>query len=1801
MCFRPSLERLERRLAPTVSVLNNFDGLVGATPPDTCGAAGPSSYIEQINFSVAIYDKTTGKTIVPPDDLHHFLYTTGGLTAVVGGNLDDATMVYDEPIGRFIVGSMDSNNTDGSAMDIAVSRTSNPTALDTANWTFYQIDMSETHESCDYPGNLGYNADAFVFTFKMYPVLGGGNHHTEVAAIDQSDLAAGRALGVTKFDMSGFSYRPVTMHDAAPGGPMWFVKEGAIISDGGPPQMPNVVLQSAIDLVRIDHILTSHDVHLYPDIAVNPYIPVGPPLNPDNSIITTNIDTRILKAAEANNTIVACQNVSTYFVEDDVRWYEINVSNISQPSLVDQGEVTAGNYTYLVYPSIDINAAGDIGMTYIRSGVDSPTDYMSVWVTGRNASDPPGTMETPVLVRAGDSNYHGTREGDFSGINVDADGTFWIANEFSSGGTPATEVAHFTVANVGDAFVKNGALQVTGTNADDNVFLFPNPYNSSQIEVVDNGVHLGIFDTTSFSSINVDLLGGNDSLTLTALGALSGLDFFKAPVTYDGGTGSNSVILDDSTPIYNDTYTITATSVYRPYFCGLTYSNVQNITLDAETGSPTIDVNSTASGSDLSINCGGGNDAINIGNGSLDNIAGAVTVDGGSGTTALVLDDSTANFNDTYTITATTVTRPFFGRLTYSHLAGLTLDTETGDNIIDVNSTASGTGLFVNSNAGNDTINMGSGNLDNIAGPVTVDGGTGKTFLFLNDAIVSYSDTYTITATTVRRPYFGGLTYSRLAGLTLNTETGDNIIDINGTASGTGLFVNSNAGNDTINVGNGNLDSIAGAVTVDGGTGSTILVLDDSTANFNDTYTLTATSVTRPYFGGLTYSHIASLTLDTETGDNTVNVESTSTTVNISNSGGSDSVYVGSNGSVLNGNVQNILGTVNVQGPGSTSLYVDDSGDSIARTTTLDDGQITGLAPATISWTPTRTSRGGVNFLGVYGGSGGNTWTVRNTSNFYAYTFLDSGLGNDTVNVEGTTGGLVVNNAGGLDRVYVGSSGSALNGNVQNVLGTVNVQGSGSTYLYVDDSSDSTAQKATLDNGQLSGLAQATIYWTPTATPTGGVTSLVVYGGGGGNTFTVANTGNLYNFTLLSTGTGDDIVNVEATTGTLYLDNAGGVDHVYVGSNGSPLNGTTQNIHGFVDAYGAGSTYLYVDDSADSTTQKATLYDGQITGLAPANIAWTPTSSPTGGVVSVLVYGGSGGDTFTVANTSKLYNFTLLSTGTGNDTVNVEATTGALYLDNTGGVDHVYVGSNGSALNGTAQNIHGFLYAYGAGSTYLYVDDGADSTAQNATLSNGQITGLTPAAIGWTASSTSTGGATSLVVYGGSGGNTFTVTSALTDATTILNTGTGNDTTYLEGAAANANLVIDGQAGSDAVVIGSKGQDSGSTLGTIAGATVAIENTSGGHTDLTIDDSGDTTGQTAVLHTVGSASNPTPEFTIPSYAPANVAAVQVTFTPTQLSALRIRGGSGKNTYSISDFGAGLPTIINTGNGNDTVTVNITHASGYNLTVHGGEGSNILNLDEVLGDWGGPFNPNPVPQGTGTKVTANYLPPGLVSTFNYTNMQKVTQLPNPANSFVQALFHDVYGRSGSETELNSWAIQLPLLGQAGVASGINHTQEAYTRVVNGWFQQFLGTAPTAQQLTQYTSEMAGGATQEQVLSEILATPQFINLVSPPSTTNPSTAYVDALFSDLLGMPATQVPPATLKQALGVLAKSGHQALAHAFLTSDRYRILQVTADYQRLLHRGPTALELSKWVKSGLDLLGIQIGIEGLPEFFTFGG
>jgi len=112
-CFQPRLEALEDRTLLSVQIMGHYNGIQyyasgGWLPPDTVGAAGPTSYMETTNAAVAIYTPKDTGTAVVSDDIYPVLWVTGGLPhASQNSILGDATILFDDQVQRFIVADME--------------------------------------------------------------------------------------------------------------------------------------------------------------------------------------------------------------------------------------------------------------------------------------------------------------------------------------------------------------------------------------------------------------------------------------------------------------------------------------------------------------------------------------------------------------------------------------------------------------------------------------------------------------------------------------------------------------------------------------------------------------------------------------------------------------------------------------------------------------------------------------------------------------------------------------------------------------------------------------------------------------------------------------------------------------------------------------------------------------------------------------------------------------------------------------------------------------------------------------------------------------------------------------------------------------------------------------------------------------------------------------------------------------------------------------------------------------------------------------------------------------------------------------------------------------------------------------------------------------------------------------------------------------------------------------------------------------------------------------------------------------
>ena len=769
--------QLEDRCLPSVVLGTHYGGVSFASsgcafcePPNANAAAGPNHVVEILDPGFIQINDKAGNLISTEKLATFFAPLTPASQMDPFVLFDDSIVNSSGPNGRFIVGVLDfTSRSAPDSLDFAVSDSADPTGPFTE---MHKISVGEGSFFADFPRE-GFNADAYVISFNMLNTSTGSFDHAQELTIQKSSVIDKNNATLTTFHAdtgsggTGHStLAPALMHGSTTGDPMWFVTEG--------------LSANQVDVIKMTNVLSNTPTFQDNNFSVTAYSHPPLPRQPGGTINNTQFSTGILNAVMRNNVLVADHNVGTGG-GDHARWYQFTISG-GTPSLTQSGDVNPGANIDTYYPAIEIDANGKLGMTFLQS---SSSEFMSMYVTGRAASDASGTMETEQSVIEGVAKYAFKRLGAYSGITVDpATGTsFWAANEYATSDLWwGTEVANFSVVvTTFSATLVGNTLQITDNSGGVTALIRLKAGDPTTLEVLNNGSVAASFSFSSINNITVSLTGGNNQLTIDASNGdpvpSGGLSYDGGPtntlaVNYAADTGSRTITLDTTTPLGDTPFGTIAGEAAG--VISYEYADTSSATLTTGTGSDTLTVISTGTAVSLTDSAAA---TINIGNGNLNSLSGAVTVNGSGGATQVNVNDQSNSTVSTYTITATSVSRTGFAGLTYSHLAGLTLNGGGAGDTYKIQGTASGTTTTANGGAASSTFTVGSAtnSLDPILGPLTINAGAGTANkLNVNDQGSTAALTYTVTATTLARTGSGLITFHAIATTTVNGGSGGN-------------------------------------------------------------------------------------------------------------------------------------------------------------------------------------------------------------------------------------------------------------------------------------------------------------------------------------------------------------------------------------------------------------------------------------------------------------------------------------------------------------------------------------------------------------------------------------------------------------------------------------------------------------------------------------------------------------------------------------------------------------------------------------------------------------------------------------------------------------------------------------------------------------------------------------------------------------------------------------------------------------------------------------------------------------------
>jgi hypothetical protein len=405
-----------------------------SVPPDPELAVGPNHIIAVVNTAFEIYDKS-GNSLAGPTTFASFFSEVPNCA-----NNFDPNVLYDEEYDRFIIG------VDANGVSYCVAATTGPDP--TGTWNRYGFPTNFAGLFFDYP-HAGVGMDEIYLGANMFS---SGFVEGRVWAMDKDAMYSGAALGVvTRSTGTEGTPQPMNLHGFAQGtwpveGPHYFLTDGPF--DGA-----EYGVWSWEDPFGADTLTNRGSVNLNDFTAETAGYPIDAPQSGTFVKLQAN-DWRV-QDAEYRNGLIWMANTQACNpgggTVDCVRWASIDPTGT--PVIIDAG-VFGSDGEYRIFADVAANDCDDMAIGYSKS---SPSMFPSVWVSGRESADEPGTLRPEVEVKAGERDYDSFqsgvthRWGDYTGMTIDPDGkTFWYLGQYSktienfSSTTWATYIGSFT-------------------------------------------------------------------------------------------------------------------------------------------------------------------------------------------------------------------------------------------------------------------------------------------------------------------------------------------------------------------------------------------------------------------------------------------------------------------------------------------------------------------------------------------------------------------------------------------------------------------------------------------------------------------------------------------------------------------------------------------------------------------------------------------------------------------------------------------------------------------------------------------------------------------------------------------------------------------------------------------------------------------------------------------------------------------------------------------------------------------------------------------------------------------------------------------------------------------------------------------------------------------------------------------------------------------------------------------------------------------------------------------------------------
>jgi hypothetical protein len=398
-------------------------------PPDTNGAVGATQFVQMVNVTIAVYDKSSGALQLGPAAIHTLWTGFGGLCEFGGGTPTfadggDPVVLYDHLAGRWLVSQLQFDTTfTHTAQCVAVSISSDATG----SYNRYEFDFDSNFP--DYP-KFGVWPDAYYNSINVFPPHSFAG--AEACAFDRNAMLAGTPANAICFQ------QPPTVSSLLPAD-----LDGSTLPPAGAPN-PYVGLADSTHLnffrFHVDFSNPAKSTFSGPTLVpVAAFSEICARATNVSCIPQPSPGERVDGLADRVMFRLAYRNfgdheslVVNHTVKGGplagVRWYEIR--NPAAPFVFQQATVIDPNVNYWL-GSIAMDKTGNIALGFSAS---SKSVFPSVFVSGRSPGDEAGAMFGPLMLVNGSgvqfNSFH--RWGDYSSMSIDPtdDCTFWYTNEY---------------------------------------------------------------------------------------------------------------------------------------------------------------------------------------------------------------------------------------------------------------------------------------------------------------------------------------------------------------------------------------------------------------------------------------------------------------------------------------------------------------------------------------------------------------------------------------------------------------------------------------------------------------------------------------------------------------------------------------------------------------------------------------------------------------------------------------------------------------------------------------------------------------------------------------------------------------------------------------------------------------------------------------------------------------------------------------------------------------------------------------------------------------------------------------------------------------------------------------------------------------------------------------------------------------------------------------------------------------------------------------------------------------------------